>query len=195
MRAVLLVAAVWLAPLWSAQPLAATPSVAPVAKAASGAVVALEVQVKAAYLYKFAAYAEWPPGQFAGSDSPLIIGVLGADALASEIEAQTRDQSVHGRRFVVRRLELGDSLSGVHLLFVSGADPATLDAVFAAARRQPILTVTDSRAGQARGSIITFVVKGGRMRFEVALPPANASQIRLSALLLTAATRVVRDEK
>lgn len=164
-------------------------------KSAGESAAALEVQVKAAYLYKFATYAEWPSAKLGAADAPLVIGVLGSDALAAELETQTRDQRVHGRSFAVRRLNKGDSLAGVHILFVGTSNVSTLDTLFAALRGQPILTVTDNRAGQSRGSMITFVAKAGRLRFEVALAPANASQIRLSALLLTAATRVVRGDR
>jgi hypothetical protein len=173
---------------------AAGPAPPALSKSAGESAVALEVQVKAAYLYKFATYAEWPSAQIGGADAPLVIGVLGSDAVAAQLETQTREQRAHGRHFAVRRLAKGDSLAGVHILFIGTSNAATLDALFAAARGQPILTVTDNRAGQSRGSMITFVAKGGRLRFEVALAPANASQIRLSALLLTAATRVVREE-
>ena len=58
-----------------------------------------------------------------------------------------------------------------------------------------VLTVADSRQAQERGSMITFLVRSQRLRFEVAVPPATESRIRLSALLLTAATRVVRERR
>jgi hypothetical protein len=153
----------------------------------------LETQVKAAYLAKFASYAEWPPARFADAASPLVIGVLGDDALAEELAAHSRGQTVKGRRIEVRRVSVDDALAPVHVLFVGADTPDDkLDALFARLRGQPVLTVADSRAAQRRGSMITFVARNQRLRFDVALAPAAASDIRLSALLLTAANRVVR---
>lgn len=160
---------------------------------AADAPVLLETQVKAAYLTKFASYAEWPPSRFANASSPLVIGVLGDDPLAVEVAAQSRGQAVKGRRIEVRRLGPDDSLESAHVLFVgAGIEADALDALFARLRGRPVLTVADTRAAQQRGCMITFVARNERLRFDVALAPANDSDIRLSALLLTAANRVVR---
>ncbi|UQV46761.1 DUF4154 domain-containing protein [Janthinobacterium lividum] len=63
----------------------------------------LERQVKAAYLYKFAGYVEWPDGSFARPDSPLVIGVAGADALAEQLEQSVAGHSVNGRAVQVKK--------------------------------------------------------------------------------------------
>ena len=162
---------------------------------ASAQATVQETQVKAAYLAKFASYAEWPEARLGEDASPLVIGVVGADALAADLEAQTRGQAVRGHPIKVRRLAADGPLTEAHVLFIGPMDAPTLDGMFERLRGQPVLTVADSRQAQERGSMITFMVRSQRLRFEVAVPPANESRIRLSALLLTAATRVVREQR
>ena len=154
-----------------------------------------ETQVKAAYLAKFASYVEWPAGRLADDASPLVIGVVGAEALADELEAQSQGKSVRGHPIRVRRFDSDGPVADAHLLFIGPADAATLDAIFTRLRGKAVLTVADSPSAQARGSMITFLVRNRRLRFEVALPPASESQIRFSALLLTAAHRVSGDRR
>ena len=162
---------------------------------ASAQATVQETQVKAAYLAKFASYAEWPEARLGEDASPLVIGVVGADALAADLEAQTRGQAVRGHPIKVRRLAADGPLTEAHVLFIGPMDAPTLDGMFERLRGQPVLTVADTRQAQERGSMITFMVRSQRLRFEVAVPPANESRIRLSALLLTAATRVVREQR
>src|SRR6185369_4048979 len=77
-----------------------------------------ETSVKAALLYKFASYVEWPPEAFASPDTPFVIGVIGADELAGELEQLVRSRTVNNRRIMVRRVKEGEMLAGIHMLFV-----------------------------------------------------------------------------
>jgi hypothetical protein len=159
---------------------------------AADATEAYETQVKAAYLYKFAAYVEWPEGSFARDDSPIVIGVIGADALADELQLLVTGQTLKGRRFHVRRMQRVESPFEVQVLFVGPIERDRMDAALAATRGHPVLTVSDSRVAHARGSMINFVPSGDRLRFQVALRPVTASRLKLSALMLTAAAQVDR---
>ncbi len=123
----------------------------------------LERQVKAAYLYKFAGFVEWPEGAFARPDSALVIGVAGADALADQLALTVAGHSVNGR---------------------------ALQELLAAARGQSLLIVSDSDEVYARGAMINFVIAQDKLRFEVALKPLSQVNIRISARMLAAAYRV-----
>ncbi len=83
---------------------------------------ASEVQVKAAYLYQFGGFVEWPPGAFAAADSPFHIGVIGADAIADELEQVVATRQVQGRQVAVRRLRAGEPLAGLQVLFVGAGE-------------------------------------------------------------------------
>lgn len=151
---------------------------------------ALERQVKAAYLYKFAGYVEWPDGALPRPDSPVVIGVAHDSALADQLEQMVAGRTASGHPLQVRRLRRGDSLAGVHMLFAGSPSGDLL----AAARGHPVLTVTDSSDAFALGSMINFLVADDRLRFEVALKPAAQAHLRISARMLTAATRVLQRE-
>ncbi|MBY0239430.1 MAG: YfiR family protein [Burkholderiaceae bacterium] len=152
--------------------------------------VPVERQVKAAYLYKFAGFVEWPEGSFVRPDSPVVIGVMGADALAEQLEQTVAGHTANGRPLQVRKLKKGEATGSVHILFLGVMEPAVLADVISASRNQPLLTVSDTDEAHAHGSIINFVVADDRLRFEVALKPAAMARLRISARMLSAAYRV-----
>lgn len=149
----------------------------------------LESQVKAAYLYKFATYAEWPAGAFDDHESPFVIGVAGNDAVAGLLARFVAGRAVGGHPVEVRRIEPGRPLDGVHMLYASG-DRGLVRATLAQARGYPVLTVTDSDQGFGHGGMINFVVADNRLRFEVALRRVNTGRLRISARMLAAAYKV-----
>ncbi|MFZ4874977.1 YfiR family protein [Janthinobacterium sp. Mn2066] len=151
---------------------------------------AAERQVKAAYLYKFAGFVEWPEGSFERPDSPLLIGVAGDTALADQLELSVAGHSVNGRAVQVKKVRRGEPLAGLHVLYLGGQDKAPLQEMLAASRGLALLTVSDSDEVHAMGSMINFVVTDDRVRFDVALKPVAQAHIRISARMLLAAYRV-----
>ncbi|HMG58347.1 MAG TPA: YfiR family protein [Burkholderiales bacterium] len=150
-----------------------------------------EYRVKAAFLYKFGSYIEWPSGSFARADSPVAIGVMGADALADELVQIVAGRNVNGRPVRVRKLRPGDPIGGLHVLFVGRADGGRLAEILAAAKGQALLTVTESEGGLELGSMINFVVVEDKVRFDIAPPPSESSNLKISARLLGVARKVV----
>ncbi|MGK5078686.1 YfiR family protein [Janthinobacterium sp. HLX7-2] len=150
----------------------------------------LERQVKAAYLYKFAGYVEWPDGSFGRPDAPLVIGVAGADALAEQLELSVAGRSVNGRSVQVRKVRRGEPLAGLHVLYLGALDKPALQEMLAASRGLALLTVSDSDEVYAMGSMINFVMADDKVRFDVALKPVAQAHIRISARMLLAAYRV-----
>lgn len=150
----------------------------------------VERQVKAAYLFKFASFVEWPDGTFGHPGAPLTIGVAGNDALADQLDNVVAGRAIGGHSVVVRHLRRGDKLAGVHILFVGGERAAVAE-LLEAARSQSVLTVSDSPEIFALGSMINFVINDEKVRFEVALRNANAVNLRISARMLSVATRVL----
>lgn len=150
----------------------------------------LEDRVKAAYLYKIAGYVEWPPTSFARSDTPVTIAVVGAEPLAAELAQAVTGRTVNDRAVTVKRLKAGESLAGVHVLFIGKTESGRLNQLAQAARSRSILTVTDSEGALAQGSVINFVVADRRVRFEIALDAAEKSGLKLSSRLLAVAQQV-----
>jgi hypothetical protein len=150
-----------------------------------------EWQVKAAYLYKFGSYVEWPDRTFTGPDSPLTIGVYGADTLADALVKIAAGHTVNGRSVNVRKLQNQDAIAGVNVLFIGGTNNERDAALLELAKNQPILTVTESEQALTLGSMINFVLVDGRVRFEASPKAAKQNNLTISARLLQAAYRVL----
>jgi hypothetical protein len=145
----------------------------------------LERSVKAAFLYKFLAYVEYPgdgPAQY-------VVAVMGADDVAAELTQITAGRTVNNRPIAVKSLQEGDALNGIQLLFVGG-DTSRPQQVLKSATQQGVLTVTEVENGLLQGSVINFRVVEDRVRFEVSLPAAEKNNVRLSSRLLSVAYQV-----
>ena len=151
--------------------------------------LAAQRRIEAAYLYKFGAYITWPADSFAGPDSPLVIGVAGDDDMADQLAGLVAGRSVNGRPVTVRSVHAGQSLSGVHLLFVA-AGAVQGDALIASLREKPTVTVTEGGDGLDRGADMTFVVVNDRVRFDVSLDAAQRDGVKFSSQLLSVADKV-----
>jgi hypothetical protein len=149
-----------------------------------------ENSVKAAFLYKFGSYVEWPAGAFAAADSPLAFGVVGDAALAAELSRVVAGRVIDGRPIVVRDLHGDDPLHDVHVLFVAGDSRAEVDDLLATLRDVPALVVTQTARALPSGSVINFVIVDDRVRFDVALAAAERRHLKISSLLLRVARRV-----
>jgi len=152
---------------------------------------AAEVPIKAAFLYKFGEFVQWPPAVFARPDAPFVIGVMSAEDVAGALEQVVVDRKVQGRPVVVRRLRRGDTFTGLHVLFIGQADGSRLAETLAAARGQPLLTVTESDGAISQGSVINFVAEDQKVRFDIAPPSAERGQLKISSRLLGVARRVI----
>ena len=150
-----------------------------------------EIRIKAAFLYRFGDFVEWPQGAFARPDGAFVIGVLGAEDIAAELERVVADRKIQGRPVMVKRLRRGEPVAGMHMLFLGESESARSGEVLAAARGHPVLTVTEGANGLRSGSVINFVAVDEKVRFDVALAAAERSQLKISSRLLGVARKVV----
>jgi hypothetical protein len=144
--------------------------------------------VKAAFLYKFPGFVDWPAGTFARPDTPLVIGVAGNDAVATDLEQIVAGRPPDGRPVSVRRLREGEA-AAVHVLLVGAGREARVRETVAAVPG-PVLVVTEQDNGLQFGSVLNFVVEDGRVRFAASQAAAEARGLRLSARLLAVAQSV-----
>jgi hypothetical protein len=152
---------------------------------------AAEYKVKAAFLYKFGAYVEWPAQAFTQADSPIVIGVMGANTVADELAQMSAGRTINGHSVSVKKLHQGDPLMGLHILFIARTGNDKLADTLAVLKGQAVLVVTETTPPPAPGSVINFVVADDKVRFDIALPSADSSSIKLSARLLTVARKVI----
>jgi hypothetical protein len=152
---------------------------------------AAEAQIKATFLYKFGGFVEWPAAAFSHADSHFTIGVLGGDAVAAELERIVAGRTVQGRKVGVRKLRRGEPITGLHIFFIGQLEIGRLPEILAGLKGPTPLIVTESENALTQGSMINFVSSDDRVRFDVALPPAERGQLRISARLLAVARKVV----
>jgi hypothetical protein len=151
---------------------------------------ATEAGIKAAFLYKFAGYVDWPATAFTAPDAPLVIGVTGSEEVASELERLVPGRTINNRAVVVRRFREGEPPQGAHIVFVGRGEP-NVGPVLRAAQRDGALTVTETERGFEAGSSINFVRVDDRVGFEVSLDVAERGGHRISSRMLAVARRVV----
>jgi hypothetical protein len=163
--------------------------VAAVAVAAAGPSTPLEIEVKAAFLAKFAAYVNWPPGTLGAGEAPIYLCVVGRDPFGAALDQSVAGQRVDIHPFVVRRLSGTASAAGCHIAFLGGSATQSVAAMQDALRGKPILTVTDADVAPDRG-IVHFELKGGRVRFHIDDVRAAQGNLAISARLLSLALSV-----
>ena len=156
--------------------------------------VASEDEIKAAFLYRFGSFVEWPPSPLTDEAQPFIIAVAGADAIAEHLALITAQRTMNGRPVVVRRVARGDEVGTPHILFV-GRDarrflPALVDDLGDAAT----LVVSEFEDGIEHGSMIDLVVIDERVRFDVAPGVAERHGIKVSSRVLAIARRVAPND-
>jgi hypothetical protein len=147
--------------------------------------------VKAAFLYRFTSYIEWP--EDAPADGPFVIAVYGAEDVAKQLDELLPKMAVNNRPALVRRVTRASELDGVHILYVGPKEPLSRSrSVREAAIQLPILLVTDNEKGLDAGGVINFIEGARNVRFEVSLAAADRARLRIGSALLSVAARVER---
>ena len=153
-----------------------------------------ESRVKAAFLLRFTQYVEWPGEVLPQPTTPLVVGIIGADDVASDLQQMSSGRGASGRPVQVRTLKGNDDLTQAHILFIGMDERGKIATYLGAARRRPILVVTESPNALAQGSMINFVIVERRVRFEIGLESAEKAGLTLSSRLLAVAMRVHKGE-
>jgi hypothetical protein len=149
-----------------------------------------EYQLKAAYLYNFAKFVEWPADAFAGPNAPLRICVLGQDPFAGDLEQITAGKTVNGRTIQVDHVPEVSQARTCHIVFISSAKNDEIRRTLEGLRGASVLTVGDAKDFVALGGIINLVLEDSRIRFEVNLKAAERERLKISAKLLSLARLV-----
>jgi hypothetical protein len=153
-----------------------------------GSEVAKEYQIKAAFVYNFTKFVEWPPDRFASTSDPIVIGVLGKNPFGQSLENAVRDRKVGGRNIVI--IEVNPATEGriIHVLFVAAGEEKSFNRQIAPGA----LTVGETERFNGLGGMITFISDADKVRFMINLAQAEDAQLKLSAQLLQLASTVRR---
>lgn len=144
----------------------------------------LEYELKAAFLYNFVKFVEWPADAFAGTRSPLTICVYGEDPFGASLDGAVRGETVGERSLLVQRPQALDRLRDCHVLFVSRSERPRMREILSRLERAPVLTVGDSDGFLREGGMINFVLEENKIRFLINQEAAERSGLRISSKLL-----------
>jgi hypothetical protein len=147
-----------------------------------------EYEVKAAFLYNFAKFVEWPSGR---GDEPFVVAVVGDDPFGEALERTLAGKTVSDRRLVVRRAPAVEDVTGADIVFVSSSESARLPQVLKHLEGTPTLTVGEMDDFVGRGGMVGFRVLDDIVRFDVNLDRVSKARLKMSSQLVRIARRVI----
>lgn len=156
--------------------------------------VAQEYDLKAAFLFNFAQFVEWPPDAFPTPTTPITIGVLGDDPFGASLDAVVAGETIRNRPLSVRRFRAVEQVDSCHILFVSSSEASQLDHIAKALGRRSILTVGETKDFAANAGIIGFELSQRRLRLRINLAAATDARLTISSKLLRQA-QIVRSSR
>ena len=153
---------------------------------------ASEYSIKAALLFNFAKFVQWPDDAFEGSDAPFVMGVLGDDPFGESLNV-LKDKTVRNRKLAVKRYKRIVDIKKCHILFVGSSEKDRLEEILKSLGNQSILTVGELESFIEFGGIIGLITVNDNIRFEVNATAAKSSNLKISSQLLKVASKVKVD--
>ena len=150
-----------------------------------------EYRLKAAFIYNFAKFVQWPRMVFAGPTSPVVLGIIGNDPFGEALEA-IRGKLVEEHKLLIKHIGKTDQLEDLNILFIPSSEQKRLGQIQRALGSKPILTISDIDDFVKQGGMIGFIQKDGKIRFEINLTVARKVGLEMSSKLLQLAEMVIR---
>jgi hypothetical protein len=151
-----------------------------------------EYQIKAAFLYNFAKFIEWPTSTFRDPKQPMGICVFGRDPFGHALEEALYGKSIGSRSVFLGRTQQIPELARCQVVFVSAAESSHVMEIVNGLRGHSALLVGESEGFASSGGAIQFVLDQNRVRFAINPDAANRAGLKISSKLLALAT-IVRD--
>lgn len=153
-----------------------------------------EYQVKAAYLFNFLKFVEWPGQSPGDAPGPWLICVMGENPFGGDLAQVVTGKSVQGHELQVKDSVAPPDLHACHILFISASEKKRLPALLAALKGSSTLTVADMENFTGSGGMIQFVAEDGRVRFIINVGAASGAGLKVSSKLLSLAQSVTGTE-
>jgi len=147
-----------------------------------------EYQVKAAFIFNFAKFVEWPSTAFAKDNSPLIIGVLGENPFGGDLERFLRDKTVNDHPLTMRECRTVDEAKKCHILFISASEKRRLPEILKTLQGINVLTISETDGFIETGGIVNFVSEANKIRFQINADSARSAGLKISSKLLSLAS-------
>jgi hypothetical protein len=152
-------------------------------------------QVKAAYVFNFAKFIQWPAEVFATADAPMNFCVLGRSPVVDELDSSMTGKSVNGHAIVVKHLHGPDEIKGCHLIFLAASAGKQQQKLIQAAKGSTVLLIAETPGFAHAGGTINFIMENGRLIFEVNISAAESAHLKISSKLLALARIVSPTEE
>ena len=150
-----------------------------------------EYEVKAAFLFNFAKFVEWPQKVFVNNTEPIVIGIVGEDPFGDAFAAIVKEQTAQGRKIEIRNYKVDEDCGGCHLLFVPRSVGSQTRDILQRIRGRPILTVGESEDFLRHGGNINFALVDKTVRFDINAKAAEQVGLKASSKLLAIARSVI----
>jgi hypothetical protein len=153
--------------------------------AAAGVSQPTEYELKAAFLYNFIKFTEWPAAKLGKTDDPFVIGIVGNDPFGAALDKTIAGEKVRERTIAVRRFpRMNDAAANSHVLFISASEANNLAAILKLLDGQAVLTVSDIEEFAQRGGVINLKKDNNKIVFEINLDAAKRAGLAMNAQLL-----------
>ena len=153
---------------------------------------AAENALKAAFLYNFTKFIDWPASAFPGSTAPFQVCVLADDAFRRAVETTLHGEQNRGRPFSVSVPQSTENVRTCHVVYFGAEEGERWAARLPALRQAPVLTVGEGPRFLDRGGLIAFLLVSDRVRFDIRKQGAEQAGLNVSAKLLRVARQVVQ---
>jgi hypothetical protein len=143
-----------------------------------------EYQVKAAFLFNFARFVEWPPRGAEGAGAPIEMCVLGDDPFGEALDRAVAGKTLNDRSMEVRRGRKVQELNGCEVLFISTSEKSRLPEILGSLRTVHVLTVGESDDFAAQGGEVQFTLEDNHVRFIINVDATDRAGLKVSSKLL-----------
>ncbi len=135
-------------------------------------------KVYTGFIYHFTKYIKWPSNMQSGN---FVIGVIGGDDIASELESLASSKKVGSRSIKIEKFSSAADMGSCHIVFVGNGKSSQMASVVSKAKSNSTLVVTESAGATEKGSVINFIPKDGKVRFELSLASAKSHGLVVSS--------------
>jgi len=171
-----------------------------------------EYQVKAAFLYNFIQFVDWPEEKSADSNEPITIGIIGNDPFGDAFESIKDKKVKGGRGVIIKRFKSfedlkkstekdkpesdqeTETLTKCHLLFICSSEQKNLKETIDLLKDHSVLTVADMQGFLESGGIVNFIIEENKVGFEINIAAAKQAKLEIRSNLLRLAKRVVGED-
>ncbi len=148
-----------------------------------------EGQIKAAYIYNFAKFAEWP-AEALPAGAEITLCVVGSNVLDGALEALDGRNAGERKLRVTQRSYSDLALTGCHLLFIGSSEQQRFLVILKNLNGAPVLTLSDIADFAEKGGDVGLLFRDNKVVFEVNLEPIRNARLHLPSQLLNIASYV-----